>query len=91
MQFMRFLRDRAGSVAPVVAGVAIPVISIVGAAVDYSRANSLKASLQSALDSTALAMTKKASGDTTDQFSADAPSPGTGSGGAPVAERGPKC
>ncbi|MGZ3409334.1 MAG: pilus assembly protein TadG-related protein [Xanthobacteraceae bacterium] len=72
MQFMRFLHDRAGSVAPVVAGVAIPIISIVGAAVDYSRANSLKASLQSALDSTALALTKKASGDTSDQFSVDA-------------------
>ena len=55
MQLMRFLRDRAGSIAPTVAGAAIPIVSLVGAAVDYSRANSLKASMQSALDSTALA------------------------------------
>jgi Flp pilus assembly protein TadG len=72
MQLMRFLRDRAGSVAPIIAGAAIPIVSLVGAAVDYSRANSMKASLQSALDSTALALTKKASGSTPEQFTTDA-------------------
>lgn len=72
MHFMRFLRDRRGGVAPAIAGAAIPIISLIGAAVDYSRATSLKASLQSALDSTALAMTKKAPGSTPEQFTADA-------------------
>ena len=38
----------------------IPVIGFVGAAVDYSRANSVQAGMQSALDATALAMAKLA-------------------------------
>ena len=38
----------------------IPVVGFVGAAVDYSRANSVKAGMQSALDATALAMAKLA-------------------------------
>ena len=36
----------------------IPVIGLVGAAVDYSRANSIRSAVQSALDATALAMAK---------------------------------
>jgi Flp pilus assembly protein TadG len=38
----------------------IPVVGFMGAAVDYSRANSIKASLQAALDATTLAMAKLA-------------------------------
>ncbi len=38
----------------------IPVLGLVGAAVDYSRANSVRAGLQSALDATSLAMAKLA-------------------------------
>ena len=38
----------------------IPVIGFVGAAVDYSRANSIKVGMQAALDATALAMAKLA-------------------------------
>ena len=72
MQLMRFFRDRAGGVAPIFAGAAIPIVSLVGAAVDYSRANSLKASLQSALDSTALAVTKNAANASPEQFNTDA-------------------
>jgi Flp pilus assembly protein TadG len=56
----RFLQDRRGGVAPMFALAIIPVIGLVGAAVDYSRANSVKAGMQSALDSTALAMSKLA-------------------------------
>jgi Flp pilus assembly protein TadG len=70
--FMRFIRDRAGSIAPIVAGAAIPIVSLTGAAIDYSRANALKASLQSALDSTALALTRNASTNSPEQFSLDA-------------------
>ena len=36
----------------------IPVIGFVGASVDYSRANTIKAGMQSALDATALAMAR---------------------------------
>ena len=45
---------RAGNVAITFAIGSIPLIGFVGAAVDYSRANSVKAALQSALDSTTL-------------------------------------
>jgi Flp pilus assembly protein TadG len=56
----RFLRDRRGGVAPMFALAIIPLIGFVGAAIDYSRANSIKASMQAALDATALAMAKLA-------------------------------
>lgn len=72
MKLMRFLSDRSGSIAPIIAGAAIPIFSLSGAAVDYSRANSLKASIQSALDSTALAMTKPAMTASPEQFTTDA-------------------
>src|SRR5882762_4393847 len=36
----------------------IPVISFMGAAIDYSRANSARSSMQAALDSTALMISK---------------------------------
>jgi Flp pilus assembly protein TadG len=55
-----FLKDRRGGVAPMFALAVVPVIGFVGAAVDYSRANSVKAGMQSALDATALAMAKLA-------------------------------
>ena len=73
MKLMRFLRDRRGSVAPIIAGAAIPIMAVIGAAVDYSRANSLRASMQSALDATALAMTRNAMAATSpEQFTTDA-------------------
>ncbi|MBX9828131.1 MAG: pilus assembly protein [Xanthobacteraceae bacterium] len=40
----------------------IPVIGLVGAAVDYSHGNSVKAAMQAAVDSTALMLSKQASG-----------------------------
>ena len=40
----------------------IPMIGFVGAAVDYSHANSVKAAMQAAVDSTALMLSKQASG-----------------------------
>jgi Flp pilus assembly protein TadG len=56
----RFLKDRRGGVAPMFALAVIPVVGLVGAAVDYSRANAAKAGMQAALDATALAMAKLA-------------------------------
>jgi len=60
MSLFRFLKDRRGGVAPMFALAIIPVFGLVGAAVDYSRANSVRAGMQSAIDATALAMAKLA-------------------------------
>jgi Flp pilus assembly protein TadG len=60
MSFLSFLQDRRAGVAPIFALAIIPVIGLVGAAVDYSRGNSVRTALQSALDATALAMAKSA-------------------------------
>jgi len=60
MSLSRFLKDRRGGVAPMFAIAVIPVFGLVGAAVDYSRANSVRAGMQSAIDATALAMAKLA-------------------------------
>ena len=60
MVLRRFLKDRRGNVAPMFALAVLPIIGLTGAAIDYSRANSIKISLQAALDSTSLAMAKLA-------------------------------
>ena len=60
MSLFHFLRDRRGGVAPMFAFAIVPVLGLVGAAVDYSRANSIRAGMQSAIDATALAMAKLA-------------------------------
>ncbi len=57
----RFARAREGNVAITFAIAAIPLIAFIGAAIDYTHANAVKASLQSALDATALMMSKNAS------------------------------
>jgi Flp pilus assembly protein TadG len=49
-----------GNVAITFVALCVPVIGGVGAAVDYSRANSIRAALQGALDSTALTLAKNA-------------------------------
>ena len=58
--WLRFQRERRGDVAIIFALALIPILAFVGAAVDYSRANALKADLQAALDSTALMVSKNA-------------------------------
>src|SRR4051812_16234581 len=54
----RFARADRGNVAIMFGIAAVPVISLVGAAIDYTRANSARSSMQSALDSTALMLAK---------------------------------
>ena len=54
----RFRRDVDGSIAPVIALSLIPIITAVGAAIDYSRANKFKTNMQTALDSALLAGAK---------------------------------
>ena len=60
MLLHRFLKDRRAGVAPMFALAVVPILGLVGAAIDYSRANSIKVAMQSALDATALAMSKLA-------------------------------
>ena len=56
----RFAAARRGNVALTFAVASIPIIGFAGAAVDYSRANAMKADMQSALDSAALMVSKNA-------------------------------
>ena len=55
-----FCRARRGNVAITFAFAVIPVIGFIGAAYDYSHANSVKADMQAALDATALMLAKDA-------------------------------
>jgi Flp pilus assembly protein TadG len=55
-----FRAGREGNVAVMFALTIVPIIAIVGFAVDYTRANQVKTELQAALDSTALMMSKTA-------------------------------
>ena len=59
---VRFAGHRGGNVAITFGIATLPLIGAVGAAVDYSRANSVKAAMQSALDATALMLARDASG-----------------------------
>jgi len=71
-QLGRFGRAQAGNVAITFAMATLPVIGGVGAAVDYSHANSVKVALQAALDSTALMLSKEAATDTSSQLQTNA-------------------
>jgi Flp pilus assembly protein TadG len=55
-----FRVSRKGNVAVTFAFATVPVILFVGAAIDYSRANAIKAAMQTVLDSTALMLSKDA-------------------------------
>ncbi len=70
--FNAFRKHRGGNVAITFAFATIPLIIAVGAAVDYSRANSVKAAMQTALDSTALMLSKEAATLTQDQMNTKA-------------------
>jgi Flp pilus assembly protein TadG len=60
----RFVGANDGNIAVIFTIAAIPVIGFVGAAIDYSRTNSARASVQTALDSTALMLSKDLSSGT---------------------------
>ena len=60
MLLSRFCRDRAGNVAILFSVLVVPIVAMVGAAVDYSRAASVRAELQAGLDATALMLAKEA-------------------------------
>lgn len=73
---MEFLRQRArelrtanaGNVATMFALTIVPIMGFVGAAIDYSRANAVKAAMQAAADSTALMLSKNVTGLTASQI-----------------------
>ena len=68
----RFTSARGGNVAITFALTLIPILGMVGAAVDYSHANSVKAAMQAALDSAALMLSKEATSDTSSQLQTNA-------------------
>jgi Flp pilus assembly protein TadG len=72
MQLFDCFRDCKGGVAPLVALAAVPLIAGVGAAVDYGRASAARAAMQSALDATALMLSKQAQQSSTDQVTQNA-------------------
>src|SRR3979409_1289529 len=55
-----FRRAERGNVAVIFTLAMIPIMGMVGAAVDYSRANSVKSAMQQAIDATALMLSKDA-------------------------------
>ncbi|MGN6573323.1 MAG: pilus assembly protein TadG-related protein [Pseudolabrys sp.] len=67
-----FGAERSGNVAITFAIATLPIIGGVGAAVDYSHANSVKVALQAALDSTALMLSKEAVTDSSAQLQSNA-------------------
>ena len=54
----RLRRDQRGNIAVVFAIALLPLLSFTGAAIDYSRANNARTSMQSSLDSVALMLSK---------------------------------
>jgi Flp pilus assembly protein TadG len=68
----RFAAAQGGNITIIFALTTIPVIGLVGAAVDYSRANSAKTAMQAAIDATALMLSKEVSGLTPTQMATKA-------------------
>ena len=54
----RFIGADQGNIAVLFAIALVPLLSFVGAAIDYTRANSARSAMQAALDSTALMVSK---------------------------------
>lgn len=67
-----FRRSEDGNVAILFALTLVPVIGLVGAAIDYSRANAIRTSMQAAADSVALAVSKTAASDSSDKIQTSA-------------------
>jgi Flp pilus assembly protein TadG len=69
---VRFRTDQRGNIAVIFAVSILPILGLVGAAVDYTRANNARTALQSALDTTSLMISKDAAGMTASQIQARA-------------------
>jgi Flp pilus assembly protein TadG len=68
----RFSADRRGAVAVLFAICIVPIMGLIGAAIDYQAAARLHARLQAALDAAAISASSRASGKTQAQIAADA-------------------
>lgn len=68
MLLARFAKDRKGSVLPIFALSIIPIFGFMGAAIDYSRASSIRAQMQGALDAAGIMLSKEANSLTTEQI-----------------------
>jgi Flp pilus assembly protein TadG len=71
-QLRAFRTARDGNIAIIFGLASLPVVGLVGAAIDYSRANSIKADLQSSLDATALMLSKSIATETDPKKKAEA-------------------
>jgi Flp pilus assembly protein TadG len=71
-RFLDFFRNKSGSVVPLLGLSLLPIITGVGAAIDYSRASSTRTAMQGAADAAALIMAKTASSLTADQLQQNA-------------------
>lgn len=60
MVLSHFFKDRRGSVVPIAAFSLLVIVGLTGAAVDYTRAGSVRTAMQAALDATALSLSKDA-------------------------------
>jgi Flp pilus assembly protein TadG len=60
MLIARFLRDQRAAVVPTFTLGVVAIVGFVGAAIDYSRANSIRSAMLAALDSTALSLSRDA-------------------------------
>jgi Flp pilus assembly protein TadG len=67
-RLQRFGSAQGGNVLLTFSLAVVPIVGAVGAAVDYSRANSDKAAMQAAVDATALMLSKSAAGLTSSQI-----------------------
>jgi Flp pilus assembly protein TadG len=67
-----FRLDQRGNVAMMFGMALLPVIGLVGAAIDFGRANTIRTEMQAALDSTALMLSKEAATDNKKQLQANA-------------------
>lgn len=68
MRLDRFFGDREGGVAPLLALAAVPLVTAVGASVDYSRGNAARTAMQSALDAAVIMMAKDSQQPGNNQF-----------------------
>ena len=60
----RFLKDSRGAIAPLLALTIVPLLASAGVAIDISRINAARTAMQTALDSTALMLSKTAAAQT---------------------------
>ena len=72
MFLARFWKNAQGGVAPMLALTIIPLLTAVGAAIDYGRASAARTAFQTAVDSTALMLSKTAATTTAGQLSTSA-------------------